>query len=293
MRLGGKKLRVAFVALYLALLYLILSRLFPRATMLPTNPRILAYSVLLALLAECVRAARLALLYWGGLDARRYMQALRARFAGNLAALITPSVAGGEVVRGLVIHGRVETKAARAITAAAVDSGADMIGNYTLALLALALGSAPAAPLPEIVAAAPAAAWLLVYALLPLRTHKRILERIADKLDAMRLRLLSSISSLLREAAHYETEGKMLAGALLLTLVAWLLQVSSYAVFAEPCYAKALGCVTETVLMGVIPVPGGIGPGEALLATRCAGIVSWRILYTVAAVAPGALLVVK
>ncbi len=279
----GTLLRILAVV-YMALVYVVLYRLYPEAFAIRLTP-MLAISFLLGATAEVVRGARLALLYrciGGPLDYRRGVE---ARFAGNIVALLTPSVAGGEVVRGLVMHGEVEAEAIPAIGVAAVDGGMDMIGNYLLALAALAAGSAPAAPIPELLALAPFAAWVFGLLLVASGSFSRIALRLAERLE--KRRLLARFSRWIARLEKLHVKPRTAVVALGLTLAAWLLEAASYATISPLNPMLSCGCVAELMLMGVIPTPGGIGPGEALLAARCPGIASWRMVYIAAATLPG------
>ena len=279
----GLLLRIAAVA-YMVLVYVTLFILYPEAFNLKPTP-LLLLSFLLATGAELLRGIRIALLYrcvGGHLDYRR---GIEARFAGNIVALLTPSVAGGEVVRGLVLHGGVEAEAIPAIGVAAVDGGMDLIGNYLLALTALAASAAPAAPLPELLALAPFTAWVFGLLLVASGRFARLAARLGEKLRGRRL--LDRFAGWVARLERLRISPRTAAIALTLTMAAWLLEASSYAVAALQKPLKSCGCVAELMLMGIIPTPGGIGPGEALLADKCPGIASWRIVYLAASTLPG------
>ena len=280
----GVALRIAAVA-YIVVVYAVLYRLYPSAFRLTAPLPLVAAAALLLTAAEVVRGVRLALLYRSVGGSTTLRGGVEARFAGNIVALLTPSVAGGEVVRGLVLHGAVESRAAPAIGVAAVDGGLDLIGNYTLALLAAALHSAPAAPLPELLAAAPFAAWVAGLLLVTSGWFARIASRIAARLEGRRL--LGRISSWVAELEKLHIPPRVALTALAATFAAWGLQVASYWLLSGCAPTYSAGCVAELLLMGVIPTPGGVGPGEALLAPLCPGIASWRIVYIAASTLPG------
>ncbi|AEM38743.1 hypothetical protein Pyrfu_0874 [Pyrolobus fumarii 1A] len=290
MRDIARRAKVVFILVYLLLLYYLLYKLLPTALQPPPNPLAALASLVVFLTAEVIRSARLALLYWGRLDHNVFWKALRARLAGNVVAIVTPSVAGGEVVRGLVLHGELSWGAARAIGIASIDGGLDMVIDYALALVALLLGAAPAAPLPELLSLPPALLWILVLVLITTRHAHRMLEALAGRLKEGRL---GRISGLVNEVSGIHVPPYRLAASLLLSIAAWLLQTLSYALYSGIELDKSLGCVTELYLMGVIPSPGGIGPGELLLANSCPGIASWRAAALLVSTVPGIPLVLK
>ncbi len=280
----GAALRVAAIV-YIAVVYLVLYRLYPGAFRLAAPPLAAAAAALLLTASEVLRGVRLAILYRSIGGKATVRGGIEARFAGNIVALLTPSVAGGEVVRGLVLHGSIEAEAASAIGVAAVDGGLDLIGNYLVALLALTVHSAPAAPLPEILAAAPFAAWVAGILLVTSGWAARLAARLAERLRGRRL--LGRLADWIAELEKLHIPPYVALTALGVTLAAWGLQVTSYWLLSGCAPAYSAGCVAELLLMGVIPTPGGIGPGEALLAPKCPGIASWRLVYLAASTLPG------
>ena len=279
----GRLLRIAAI-LYLVLVYATLYLLYPEAFTLNPTP-LLTLSFLLATAAEILRGIRIALLYSCITRRFDYRRGVEARFAGNIVALLTPSVAGGEVVRGLVLHGGVEAEAIPAIGAAAVDGGIDLIGNYLLALSALAASSAPAAPLPELLALAPFAAWVFGLLLVASGRFARLAVHLAERMRGHRL--LDRFASWAARLERLRVKPRTALLALAITMAAWLLEAASYTVAATLDPLWSCGCVAELMLMGIIPTPGGIGPGEALLAAKCPGIATWRMIYLMASTLPG------
>ena len=273
----------AAAAAYIIIVYAALYMLYPEAFALKPSPLLLA-SFSLAVIAEVLRGVRLALLYSDVGGSISYHKGVKARFIGNIVALLTPSVAGGEVVRGLVLHGGIEAEAIPAIGVAAIDRGLDLIGNYILAIIALVSSAAPTAPLPEMLALAPFLAWTGALALVSSGRFARLASRAAA---ALRDRgLLARIADWISRLERLHIRPRTIATALTLTMVAWLFESMSYAILASIHPLLACGCVAELMLMGIIPTPGGIGPGEALLAQSCPGIAAWRMVYLAAATLP-------
>ncbi len=280
-------LRVAAVA-YLLIVYLLLYTYYPESMRAPLGA--LLPALVLGGVAEALRGIRLYTLYRSVSGDASLGRALRARFIGNLFALLTPSVAGGEVARGVVLHGRLEKDAMLAVGVAALDSGLDLLGNYVLALAALVAGCAPAAPLPELLALPAFLLWMVAVYLVAVGRVEGIIARLEGLMESRAWG--RPVASLLSRLRGLRVKPRVLAAAFALTIAAWMLTVASYAVFAG-AICLAAGCVAEDILAGVVPAPGGIGPGEALLAGRCPGIAAWRGVYVAAMTLPGAFLLVS
>ncbi len=276
-------LRVAALV-YILTVYILLYTYYPESMRASLDE--LLPALILGVTAETLRGVRLYILHTSVSGEASLRRALRARFVGNLFALLTPSIAGGEVARGVVLHGKLEKGAVLAVGVAALDNGLDLLGNYALALTALLAGCAPAAPFPEMLALPAFLLWLLIVYLVTVGRVEGIIARLEGIAGSRAWG--RPIVSLLSRLRGLRVKPRVLAAAFALTFAAWLLTVASYIAFmGVPCLAA--GCVAEDILAGVVPTPGGIGPGEALLAKMCPGIAAWRGVYVAAMTLPGAL----
>lgn len=250
-RLGRPQLKTRLVLLLVALNLAVIAALVLVGG--GYEPYIMAPLLAAILVAELVRAIRLALIaheYFGEHPWRMLPRALLARLLGNTVSTLTPSALGGELVRGLIV---LRELTPRAIAVGLVDGLFDLYTNTLLALLLAPLAPWPYAAVPLALGVAATIAWLTGFAIAS-RTRKQWLAKLA-------------------ETAHKATK-RNLRHATPLSITAWLLAATGYTIAAQQACSTtpetAIASYVYAYLVGIIPLPGGLGAIDAwLAATTC------------------------
>lgn len=240
------------------------------------NVETFAIFIVLLLVAETLRAYRLKLLV-SRHNKCSLSSSIIGRWTGSLLSVSTPTIGGGEAVRGVVAA---RTISAQAIGSGVVDGALDFIANYLLAIFFL-----PLSPLlyPNtihvIVIALLIALPAFLFWLLTINNskHDTIVKKLpfANRIGVDRLKkLVTSI----------ELDKSLFVKTLILTVIAWSLDALNLAYFASQTsttgFIDAYIALVYSLLLGVLPTPGGAGPVDSLLATLInpTTAISWRLL---------------
>ncbi len=238
------------------------------------NPILLACFLATLLATESLRGIRLMLLAQCIGARPSFVRALASRVVGSLVSALTPSAAGGEVLRGLLASGRLEAGAA---VVGVVDGAMDLVANYVYAV-ALAPCVLPVAP--AYVAAGLGLGLVPVLLWTAGLAGARFALRLSRKGPSWLRRGVEAFTSLRGVLTGWR--GFVLWA---ITGVSWLLQcLQLMVVCLFVCPAGLLDVVagfTYASLMGLIPVPGGAGIFELVASVFVCpeATVVWRVVW--------------
>ncbi len=257
--------------------------------------RELALFTLAFLAAEALRAARLSvLLSTVGLEPPGPLRLLGARLAGDLVSIVTPSVGGGEAVRGALASPRPSVKH---VVVGFIDGAFDLVTDYALAVALLAYASSigghrvAVAVLAVLLGSVPVALWI---AGLLVALHVGRAEALASRIRFRRVRdAVKRFAEEVQMILESTSKGRLaasLAAALALSIAAWIATAAELAAVSGASLMDCTAAVVYGFLMGVIPTPGGVGVGDAAMAFYVdpGAVIAWRSLWLAYSVVLGA-----
>lgn len=282
--LRGAAVALAVIALTIYALSIIL-HVDLEKVLASTPPWILPLCVSAYVAGEAVRAVRLGILVEEMTGCRTGApRSLTARLSGNLIALLTPSIGGGEAVRGALAC---PEHAGRSAVVGVLDGGIDLVANYLIAAAGLPLlavsGYIHEAGLlvPGLLIASPVfAAWSLALG------SRRVFNAIVSRAERLPLvsRWLKGVASLPPPPSLPLTRRVEIA---FLSVVGWILNYAEilplqllYCGHAAP--ACIIGFIAS-FLAGVLPTPGGVGTVDYYMSLFICpeAVITWRIIRTV------------
>ena len=251
------------------------------------NIEALAIFIILLFIAETLRAYRLKLLV------SRYNKcslpsSIIGRWSGSLLSVSTPTIGGGEALRGVIAAC---TISAQAIGSGIIDGALDFIANYLLAIIFLPLSlllypSTIHAIIIALLITLPVFLfWLFI---ISSNGHNNLVKKLpfANRIGVDRLRKL---------VVSIKLDKSLFVKAFILTIIAWSLDALNLAYFASQTsitgFIDAYIALVYSLLLGVLPTPGGAGPVDSLLATLINPVtaISWRLLRILVMTAGGSI----
>jgi len=255
------------VTVYASLVFLLGARL----DMIVEKPIPLLMYVGFSLLGELFRALRLKIVYWRITGVHpSLLRSFLARLAGNIVSSLTPSAIGGEVIRGAVAAGArgIEEHSLTKLVAAGLADGLyDLFTNTLLALVFIPiLGASFTTGVPLILGITASASWILVAKSLSSEKRARILRILGPRAPAIVVE--GSQAFLIGLDAKARTEST------LLSIAAWITTgIGFYFLANSYCnntveLLNGIAVLLYTFLMGIIPVPAGLGSMDLWLAVN-------------------------
>jgi len=245
---------------------------------------VLAGFIILLFGAETLRAYRLKLLV-SRYNKCSLLRCIVGRWTGSLLSTTTPTIGGGEALRGVITSCTISVQT---IGSGIVDGALDFIVNYLLAIVFLPLSLLLYPNIVHVIAMTLLIAlpvflfWLLIISGCGYNIAKKL--PFADRVGVDRIRkLVSSI----------ELDRLLFVKTFILTMAAWTLDALNLAYFAShvstTSFINAYIALVYSLLLGVLPTPGGAGPVDSLLATLIEPItaITWRLLRILIMVAGG------
>lgn len=251
------------------------------------NVESLTVFTILLFAAEALRAYRLKLLV-SRYNKCSLLSSIVGRWAGSLFSIATPTIGGGEALRGVIASCSIS---AQAIGSGIVDGVLDFIVNYLLAVILLPIST-------------------LLY---PNMVHGIFIAMLVglpvflfwffiicgNKYGSMIVELPFTrrvkASKLRQLVTSIKIDKLLFVKALILTVMAWSLDVLNLAYFAlqtsSTSLINAYIALVYSLLLGVIPTPGGAGPVDSLLATLIDPVtaITWRLLRILIIAAGGSI----
>ncbi len=246
-----------------------------------SNPLPVAGYIVFFFASEAVRAERLRLVFEAVTGYRpSYARGFLARLAGDLVSSLTPSAIGGEVVRGAVAAGGRGVREYGVGVLVAVGLADGLYDLFTNTVLAAAMapitGLGLEALLPLSLGAAASSSWVLGAYAASRGSVRRGVARLAGE-------RFSAILGGAAEAFMEGFRGRVLAYSFLLSVLAWFLGGTGlYVVLSAYCggpgVVESVALLLYTYLMGIIPLPAGLGAMDVWLAFAACpeGAVAWR-----------------
>ncbi len=235
----------------------------------------------LFVMAESLRAWRLKLIVSTLGPSPGMLKALGSRLLGDVVSSLTPSVAGGEALRGVIAGGDLSLSYA---TAGILDGVFDLYANYVYAILLAPLALKVSyfyTTLALILGGLAVSFWCIALGFTKLHD-------IAKRIIPRRFSGLLEIPSTLRRLSTI-LWGVKFTAIISISLVSWLLQcLQYYVVCMNHCgganLLRVVMAYTYSSLMGLIPLPGGVGVFElAASSYTCPeAAISWRLLWLIA-----------
>ena len=250
-----------------------------RLEVLAEHPVPLLLYLFFAFLAELIRALRLKTIYEAVIGEKASLgRSFLGRLAGNIVSSLTPSAIGGELVRGAVVAGTrgIERHGWPKLVAAGLADGLyDLFTNTLLAAVFAPLVGL-AALIPLLLGLAASSSWILGTLAAQRARESKLLLRLG----------LARLGNPLAEGAEAFMKGYGLRVALtstLLSVLAWLLLgLGLYFILDAFCGSstvlESIILLLYTYLMGIIPLPAGLGSMDIWLASLSCpeGAAAWR-----------------
>jgi len=236
----------------------------------------LAIFTILLFTAEVLRAYRLKLLV-SRYNKCTLLSSIVGRWVGSLLSIATPTIGGGEALRGVIASCSISTQA---IGSGIVDGALDFIANYLLAIAFLPI---------SILLYSDTIHGIFIALLIGLPIFLFWLLIICgDRYNniAMRLSFIRRIEAdkLRKLVASIKLDKLLFVKTFILTVIAWSLDAINLAYFtlqtSSTSLVSAYIALVYSLLLGVIPTPGGAGPVDSLLAALIdpTTAITWRLL---------------